>query len=104
MLCPICKTDSARRSHKSGSREMLASLAGYRPYRCRECKLRFSSRRGPAPEASAPGQRGVEREISSTRSAMRWKKKRANIMLYGAALIVFGAILYFLTRPLSMGG
>ncbi len=104
MLCPKCKTDSARRSHRAGLRERLASLAGYHPYRCRGCESRFSSRRDPVPEPSTGAAREVERQISSTRSSLRWKRKRRNLVLYSAALMLFGVILYFLTRAPSMGG
>jgi hypothetical protein len=98
MLCPKCKTDSAHRSHRSNLRERLASLAGYRPYRCHKCELRFSSIRIPPEEEPAPA------KTSTTRVAMRWRRKRRDIFLYASALIVFSAILYLLTRPPSMGG
>jgi cell division septal protein FtsQ len=46
----------------------------------------------------------VEKEITHTRSALRRKAVRRAIMLYGAALIVFAIILYYLTREPPMGG
>ena len=103
MLCPKCKTNSAHRSHRVGLQERLATFAGYHPYRCRKCEYRFPSR-GDLPQPATPGVRGVEREISSTRGALRWKQKRRGLMLFGWALIVFCVILYFLTRVPSMGG
>lgn len=103
MLCPKCKTDTAHRSHRAGLREYFISIAGYRPYRCRECKHRFLSLRNSAPEPVAPGSRSIAREISHTQRALRWEQKRRNILLYVSALILFCVILYFLTRASSIG-
>jgi len=104
MLCTECKTDSAHRSHRVGIQEHLRSILGYYPYRCRNCGRRFQAHRYAEPEPAAPGARGVEREISATRGSRRRKAVQRVILLYGAALIVFGAILYYLTRVPSMGG
>jgi predicted nucleic acid-binding Zn ribbon protein len=104
MLCTKCQTDSAHRSHRAGLRDRLASLAGYYPYRCRNCGSRFRGLRKVAPEPSTAARRGVEREIAHTRGARRRKALRRAILLYGGALILFGALLYFLTRVPSMGG
>jgi hypothetical protein len=98
MMCPKCKTDSAHRSHRTGLRERLSSIMGYYPYRCRQCKHRFLGLRHSLPEPASPATRSVEREISHTQGVLRWKRKRRNLMLYGTALILFGVILYFLTR------
>jgi len=48
--------------------------------------------------------RNGEREHSSPRGDLRWKRKQRDLVLFGGALFVFGLILYFLTRPPSMGG
>ena len=103
MLCAKCRTDSAHRSHRVGIREYLASMVGYYPYRCRNCGSRFRGLRKVAPEPAAPAKRGVEREIAATRGARRRKAWRRGILLYGGALILFGALLYYLTRVPSMG-
>lgn len=101
MVCPKCKTDSAYRSHRAGLGERLASFVGYHPYRCQQCKHRFLS---PSGVSASSVMRGVEREISSTRSALRRGRKQRDLILFGGALVVFAVILYFLTRPPSMGG
>ena len=103
MLCPKCKTDRAHRSHRAGLKEHLASIAGYHPYRCRDCSHRFLSLRDPPPAPASPATRSVEREIAATQGAARRKRKRRDILLYTSALILFGVILYFLTREPSMG-
>ncbi len=104
MLCTECQTDGARRSRRVGLSEHLASILGYYPYRCRNCGRRFRGLRAAEPEPAAPAAPGVEREISATRGARRRKAMRRVILLYGGALILFGAMLYYLTRAPSMGG
>jgi hypothetical protein len=83
--------------------EQVVSMVGYHPYRCLSCQGRFLSLGHLAPVPVAPSKRGVEKEISATRSAMRWKQKRRDFLLYGSALVVFAFILYLLTREPSMG-
>lgn len=104
MLCTKCDTDSAHRAHRVGIKERLSSILGYYPYRCHNCGLRFSAAVNSQPAATSPAMRGVEKEITHTRSALRRKAVRRGIMLYAAALVVFVVILYYLTREPAMGG
>ena len=104
MLCTKCQTDSAHRSHRVGIREHLSSLLGYYPYRCRNCGRRFQTQGHSEPGTASPAARGVEREITHTRGALRRRAVRRAILLYGGALILFAVILYYLTREPSMGG
>lgn len=101
MQCPNCKTDTAQLAHRANLWERLISLAGYRPYRCLTCNGRFRGFRARFSEPVVP--QGVLREISKTRSAMRWKRKRRDFLLYGSALILFAVVLYYLTRVPSIG-
>jgi hypothetical protein len=41
LLCPNCGSRNVRYSQLRTPRERLASLAGIRPLRCRECRQRF---------------------------------------------------------------
>jgi DNA-directed RNA polymerase subunit RPC12/RpoP len=104
MQCSQCKTDSAHRSHRAGLKERLASLFGYYPYRCHRCGHRFLKLRYADDEPATAAARGTEREIASTRGALRWKAVRRQILLYGWALVLFAIILYYLTREPSIGG
>ena len=104
MVCTECKTDSAHRSHRVGVVEHLASILGYYPYRCRNCGRRVLTNRYAEPGPVPPAVRGVEREITHTRGSLRRRAVRRGILLYGVALLLFGAILYYLTRVPSMGG
>ena len=104
MLCTKCQTDSAHRSHRVGFKEHLSSILGYYPYRCHNCGRRFQIVGHAEPGAANPAARGVEREITHTRSALRRRAVRRAILLYAGALILFAVILYYLTREPSMGG
>jgi hypothetical protein len=95
LLCPKCKTDHAHRSHRRGLIEYGVAVAGFYPYRCQECHLRFLRFRY-APIAEEPI--GVEREIKATRGAIKAKRKRRELLLYGVAVVLFLAFLYYITR------
>jgi hypothetical protein len=103
MVCPNCKNDSAHRSHRAGLTEHMVSVVGYHPYRCPQCKVRFLKFRYSLPEAAPSAPRGVEREIAATQGALRRQRKRRELLLYVLALLVFGVVLYLLTRTPSMG-
>ena len=78
------------------------SIVGVLPYNCRDCHNRFL-RFHSFQEAVASVNPSVEREIAATRSARVRKRKQREILLYGLALLLFVAILYFLTRAPSAG-
>lgn len=40
----------------------------------------------------------MEREIKATRHAMKAKRKRRELLLYGTAIILFLTFLYYITR------
>jgi DNA-directed RNA polymerase subunit RPC12/RpoP len=103
MLCPKCQTEHAHHSHRAGLGEHLASILGYRPYRCHKCSHRFLSFRYSLPEPDAPPVLGAEKEIAATRGSLRRRQKRREFLLYGSALTVFVVILYFLVREPSVG-
>ena len=103
MLCPKCKTDRAHRSHRVGLMEHLASVAGFFPYACHGCQNRFLRYRHSTTEPGVSVNPGAEQEISKTRSIASRKRKQREILLYGVALLLFVAILYYLTREPSVG-
>ena len=104
MYCPKCKSDRAHRSHRRGLWERLAGILSFYPYRCRECYYRFLRfRYGKVPDREG-GPTSTEREIRSTRSAIRWRRKKQEVALYLMGLVVFLIILYFITRPASPQG
>ena len=98
MVCPKCRADQAHRSHRRGLVEQLASLFAVYPYRCRACENRFLRFRYSAQELPPSGNPSAEREVRSTRSAIQWKRKRRELLLYGTCFLVFLAILYFIVR------
>ena len=44
VVCPQCGSHNIRYSNLRGAAEKLASLAGVRPLRCRDCRRRFTGR------------------------------------------------------------
>ncbi len=103
MWCPKCKNDRAHRSHRDGIQEYLASLFAYYPYRCRECKHRFLRSRYKTEEGPS-AHRSTEREIRATRKAKEWERKKRHLAIYGMALLLFLAFLYFVTRDRAAPG
>ena len=95
VLCPKCKKDSAHRSHRRGFVEYVVGVAGFYPYRCQDCQLRFLHFRYASIAQAATG---VEREIRATRGAIKAKRKRRELLLYAAAVVLFLAFLYYITR------
>ena len=41
LLCPVCHSDSPRRSRRRGAKDYLAGATRLRPWRCRTCDSRF---------------------------------------------------------------
>jgi hypothetical protein len=97
-LCPKCKTESADRSHRRSLFDRLAHAAGFSPYRCKECNLRFLRFRfSPPPEIPA-AERGTVREIRSTRRQLQFARIKQQIYLYTLAGLIFLTFLYFIAR------
>jgi hypothetical protein len=102
-MCPKCKSDRAHRSHRVGLTEHLLSIVGFFPYDCRDCHNRVLRFREPSYQAGPSANSSTEREIVAIRTIRVRKRKQREILLYGLALLVFVAILYFLTREPSVG-
>jgi hypothetical protein len=101
VYCPKCKTDNAHRSHRHGWTEQLASWFAFYPYRCVQCAHRFLRFRYDSGAELGPAPTMTEREIRSTRAAIRWKGKRREFILYGAGFLLILLFLYFVTRERS---
>lgn len=97
MVCPKCHQDRAHRAHRKGIKEGLAALFSRFPYRCHECSHRFLVYRYAPPIETGP-LTAAEREIVSTRLAIKRKRTRRVFLLYSSALLVFLVFLYFITR------
>lgn len=41
LICPVCYSDSPRRSHRRSVKDYLIGITLLRPWRCRSCDLRF---------------------------------------------------------------
>lgn len=97
MQCPKCKNHHTHRSHRHGWIERSASLAGYYPYNCSDCQMRFLHKRN-APVQKSVKHQAVEREMKATREALKAKRKRRELLLYSAAMLLFLAFLYYITH------
>lgn len=51
MTCPICKSDSVRRSRRQSAADYLISVVGIYPWRCGDCHNRFFARLMPLSES-----------------------------------------------------
>ena len=102
MVCEKCKTDSAHRSHRRGVIEFAASLFAIYPYRCAQCETR--SLRFKYSETDRRKPSGTEQEIRATRRGIRWQRRKRELLLYAAALLLFVAFLYFITRDRGPSG
>jgi hypothetical protein len=77
--------------------EHIAVLFNRFPYRCHECDYRFLVYRYSEPDESKP-LTATERDIRTTRLAIRRRRARREFLLYGSALVLFLAFLYYITR------
>jgi hypothetical protein len=112
LLCPKCNCDHAHRSHRVGLRERIYSAWRGRPYRCHGCGFRFfahdetPSTRAESgePDATAKKPRGNSHdEKAKARHRTERLRLRREVLLYGIALLLFLAFLYFLTRDRGPG-
>ena len=92
--CPVCGSQSIRRSHRLNGFERVRGAFGYHPYRCHECLSR-SFLKSPAGllDRMRPGshQRPEERRRA-------WIRTRRELLLWGGGILGFAAILLYLLR------
>jgi len=78
-------------------KDYAASLFGFYPYRCHDCEHRFfhsyRTAEEPAREPSSTG-----KEVRVTRGHRAARQRRRELLLYGLALLVFLAFLYYISR------
>jgi len=95
MNCPKCGKNSAHRSHRT-FRDWAAVWLSLKPYRCHDCQHRFYAYR--AGEDSAKLRTPEERRIMKLRRGIRWRRTRAELMLYGLGSLIFLALLYYILQ------
>ena len=49
MICPQCRSGACYRSRRGGVFDLVGTLGGFRPWRCRTCDNRFYARRVAIP-------------------------------------------------------
>jgi hypothetical protein len=95
MTCPKCGKNRAHRSHRSFL-DRAVSWLSMKPYRCRDCQHRFYAYR--AGEKSSKLRTPEERRIMKLRRSIRWKRTRAELILYGISSLIFLAILLYIIQ------
>jgi hypothetical protein len=95
MTCPKCGKNRAHRSHRSVW-DWAVSWLSMKPYRCRDCDHRFYAYR--AGETSSKLRTPEERRIMRLRRTIRWRRTRAELILYGISSLIFLAILYYMIQ------
>ena len=88
--CPGCGSESIRRSRRTAI-DQVRCIAGYRPYRCRECDRRFHL---PYRRRAAAAKPETRSESHKRRRAIRHRE----FFVYAIALIAFAIMAVFLTR------
>ena len=72
-------------------------MFAFNRYRCHACEhrfLRFRYTEGALPVRTS----AAAREVRATRSALRWRRKRREFVLYSSCFLLFLAFLYYITR------
>ena len=93
MNCPKCGQGAAHRSHRT-QLDWTISWLGFKPYRCKECQHRFYAYRDG--ETSARLRTPEERRIMKLRRSIRWRRTKAELLLYLVSAVIFLGILYYI--------
>jgi hypothetical protein len=67
-----------------------------KPYRCKDCHHRFYAYKSG--EKSEKLRTHEERRLLKQRRGIRWKRTRAELLLYGISSLIFLAILYYIIQ------
>jgi hypothetical protein len=67
-----------------------------KPYRCRDCHHRYYAYR--AGEKTSKLRTPEEMRIMKLRRSIRWKRTRAELILYGISSLIFLAILLYIVQ------
>jgi hypothetical protein len=100
MICPKCEKNRAHRSHRS-LQDWAVSWLSLKPYRCRECSHRFYAFREGA--ESSKLRTPEEQRVIKLRRSIRWRRSRAELILYGISSLIFVAILYYMIQQRVSG-
>jgi hypothetical protein len=100
MTCPKCASANIRRSSTSIWKDVLPSLRGREPFRCRECRHRFFALRSADSSARGPDRSARNNHHRKFRNPR--KKNRIIRRLFAFAVLVlmfslFGVFLHYIT-------
>ena len=83
---------------RQGFLDHLCHMAGFSPYQCNTCQVRFKKLRYSPPTEIPASDRGTAREIKKTRRQLRLARIKQEIYLYTLAGLIFLAFLYFIAK------
>lgn len=101
IACPLCGSVRVRPSKRFRAEDLLLALRLKRPYRCRECRMRFPVRTGLFTRS------GTLRSAINRRLRRMWKDrpghqpKRTMLILLGAAALVVLFLRWLASMPFS---
>jgi hypothetical protein len=101
MICPKCNENRAHRSHRT-LRDWAVSWLALKPYRCRNCDHRFYAYKSGV--RSARLRTEEERRIMKLRRSLKWKRTRAELLLYAISSLIFLGILYYIIQQRISSG
>ena len=96
MICPKCKKDRAHRAERSGFVDEILNWFVLKPYRCHECRRRFHA--FPSGERGPTARMEIEQRMQQFRRRKVWRRASRELVFYGLALLLLGAMLYFVFR------
>ena len=102
MTCPKCNEPAAHRSHRAGPKDVIWAWFSMIPYRCDKCTERFYAYR--AGEKSARMRSTEERRIMKIRRAIKWKRSKRELALYGLGAAFFAVAIYLITTQYVPSG
>ena len=91
MTCPQCTSSDIRRSSNPSWKDVLPSLLGQQPYRCRKCRHRFFAR--PSTQLAANGRKNQADPISKKRKMRRLFR---TVLAFAVVVLMFSLFGFFL--------
>ncbi len=74
----------------------MVSWLGYKPYRCKDCQHRFYAYREG--ENSTKLRTAEERRIMKLRRQIKWRRTKAELLLYSVGSLAVIALIYYLIQ------
>jgi hypothetical protein len=97
MTCPKCGSQNLRLSRQSEWLDMLHLAARHKPFRCRECRLRFYAHPSVEDSKTAANSTNISHRPKPL-LAKRTKRRLVEAAIFTAMLALFFVLLHYLTQ------